>query len=176
MLVDLLADEQVDVIYCSPFTRCKEMVSPFAQARQLEVFVDDRLQEYHVPAFQDKSSRAADGTRLLHKLRDSHPIDHQSGESIITVYERVKSALTDIVAQHPGETIVICSHGDPLLMLRKVLEDFDYENQEERHKQYIPNNGADAPMVREYIFTESLSRLDLHRPYIDTITLIDHET
>ena len=90
-----------------------------------------------------------------------------SGESIEDVAARVQAFLLEKIQKHAGETIVICSHGDPLVLMRKMLGDFDYNT--EKKKRYINNRETMDTTVVEYIDVAHQKRLDLHRPVIDTI-------
>lgn len=93
-----------------------------------------------------------------------------TGESLQEVEKRVIAFYQEIIQKHPGETVLICSHGDPLLLLKGYIKGFDYDSVSDDH---YPAN-AD-PMI-EYVRSDTGKMLDLHRPYIDSIVLIDETT
>lgn len=137
------ADTNVDVIYSSPLQRCQDMITPLAQQKNLSLRIDERLREHISPALQDQPFDCHTITR------DEHPIDGEKGESILDVYRRVSDVLQEIVDKHQGQTVVICSHGDPLVLMRKYLRDFDYTI--DKYKWYIDNKEGQLPVVDEYV-------------------------
>lgn len=98
------------------------------------------------------------------------PVDKQNGESLQDVEKRVVAFYEEILKNHVGQTVVICSHGDPLLLLRGYIRGFDYDTISDA--QYPKN--AD-PLI-EYVWSDSGKMLDLHRPYIDHVVLVDETT
>jgi len=165
-IADHYGTVQIDAIYCSPFARCQQTIAPLADRLHKEIILDKRLGECHAPARQDKhASEREPIQRWAWK-----PIDGVRGESLEDVYARVKEFLYEKIEKHAGETIVICSHGDPLVMMRKVLADFDYNT--DKKKRYIPNNNTMDTSVIEYVDVARKARFDLHRPSIDYIRVM----
>ena len=95
-----MAHEDITAIYSSPFARCRETIAPLADARGIEIRSDIRLQECQKPSWQDKHVPCI-------KSWDEH---QEGDERISEVYDRFGQALDEIVAAHPGETVVVVSH------------------------------------------------------------------
>ena len=83
--------------------------------------------------------------------------------------------MKEVAEKHAGETIVVCTHGDPLVLFRKAMHDFKYEKQKSRW--YISNaSEEELPAVVEYVFADTGRKVDLHRPYIDDVIIVNKET
>lgn len=91
----------------------------------------------------------------------------ETGESHIDCYNRVSEFLQKVAKNHAGKTVVICSHGDPIFHMRQYLHNFDYEDKKVRTANYPSRENYDV----DYIFSDSCTPLNLHRPYIDSIFL-----
>ena len=158
-VMDELRNTTIDVIYSSPMSRCMDTITPLAIACGLAVEQDARLWEYRRPTFQDKQLSNWADVRW-----ENEPIA-ETDETSQQLYTRVSGFLDEILKKHAGKTVVICTHGGPLLLMRKYFHKFDLDAEKEK---YIPRNGHP---IREYIFADTLQPLDLHRPYIDRIQL-----
>lgn len=136
-------NEKISAIYSSPLQRCQDMVKPLAQIIDKDIITDNRIIEHQSPALQDQPFNCAT------IKRNDEAIDGQDGESIKDVYHRVKVFLEEIIYKHAGQTVVVCSHGDPLVLMRKVLKDFDYNK--EKYKNYSDNKEGADPSFVSYI-------------------------
>ena len=156
----------IDAVYGSPMTRCQQTLQPLCNHTGLQYIIDERLREVDMPAYQD-----VDFSCDKRQYTDD-PIDSAHGESVKQVEQRVQSCLQDIISKHPGETVVICSHGDPLYLMRIYLHGTIYNKS--LPKEYITNQHGKIFAI-EYVDQATGKLLDLHRPYIDDIVLSDEE-
>ena len=79
-----------------------------------------------------------------------------------------------IIKENAGKTIVICTHGDPFVLMEKILLDESYESLK---KKMPSNKGKVEDFVRTYFaFSDRAQALNLHRPYIDEIKLASPTT
>lgn len=109
-----LAGRAVGAVLSSPYRRAYDTVQPFAASRGLQVLCDDRFRERRVAGegewiedFSDFSPRQwADFSYHL-----------PGGESLAQVEERMVAGLQDALAAHPGEDLVIGTHGTALCVL-----------------------------------------------------------
>jgi isoleucyl-tRNA synthetase len=160
-LVGRFAETKIDAIYSSPLQRCLDTIAPTAASKGLTVATDDRLREITM----DVQDQALDCSQLRW---ENNPF---GGETPRDVSERVGAFLRDIVARHRGQTVVVCSHGDPLVIMRRVIRGFDYDTEKSKYQQ---SNNPDKRVniaETEYIFSDDLTPFDLHRPYIDRIRI-----
>ena len=111
----IAALKQVAAVYASPLERTRETAKPIAAARGLKVQIDRGLLECD---FGDWT-----GAKLkdLMKLPEWQTVQRYpsgfrfpDGESFAEMQTRTVGALDQLVARHPGETIVAVSHADPI--------------------------------------------------------------
>jgi probable phosphomutase (TIGR03848 family) len=111
----IAALKQVAAVYASPLERTRETAKPIAAARDLKVQIDRGLLECD---FGDWT-----GSKLkdLMKLPEWQTVQRYpsgfrfpNGESFAEMQTRMVGAIDDLVARHPGETIVAVSHADPI--------------------------------------------------------------
>ena len=58
------------------------------------------------------------------------------GESLLVCRERIWDFLDEIKQSHIGKSILLCSHGEPLLFAKQYFLGFDYDNGLLRDSQY----------------------------------------
>jgi len=110
---DRLANVPIDAIYSSPLDRTRETAAPLATARGLDVRTCDEAIELD---FGDWTShRFADlgedaGWRRFNSFRSFSRA--AGGELMPEVQLRIVRAIERLRAAHPGQTVVVVSHGD----------------------------------------------------------------
>ncbi|MFZ2719966.1 MAG: class I tRNA ligase family protein, partial [Minisyncoccia bacterium] len=165
-----------DAIYASPFMRTRESVAILAEALGVpenQIHFDGRLGEYGLgtdngmsieewhlkfPASVERFSNGPDG-----------------GENDTAVKRRMGAVLRDIEESEHGKTILIVSHGTPLWLLHSAADGSSKEETVSRYKREYPSNGEIVPLSYVPIPVNADFELDLHRPYTDSITLVDEE-
>lgn len=109
-----LAGEKISAVYASDLSRAFKTAECIANKHQLQV--------ERIPAFKEINFGKWEGltyAAIHHQWSDlmaklfSHPDEIQipDGETFREVKERASAALVKIVEKHPGQTIVIVSHG-----------------------------------------------------------------
>lgn len=174
--VEALRGTQIDLIYYSPLERTLATAMRIREELGLPMeacFEDDRIKEMQFGEFEGKQVyeyHAFFGpgyNRLI-----MHP---EGGESWTDVKKRVGEFLYEIEKKHSGKKILIVSHNGPLQMLQAVAhgdehkrlgeiietDEYDMHNAEVRPFLFIP-----LPHNDTYV-------LDFHRPYIDSLELVD---
>lgn len=107
IVLDFLKDKGIDVFYSSPYKRSFDTIADTAAYFRKEIFIDERLRE--------RESGAGGNNRDMFKKRwADHDYHEENGESLRMVQKRNIAALTEILARHPGERIVIGTHGTAL--------------------------------------------------------------
>ena len=110
-----LTGKGVAAVYASPMERTRETAAPIARAVGRRVRTASGLIECEFGAWT--------GRRLkdLMKLKAWSTVQHQpsafrfpKGESFAEMQARITGQVADLVARHPGETIVCVSHADPI--------------------------------------------------------------
>ena len=111
-LAEWLAHEKVDVILSSPKRRAQETAAPLADTLGLDVEIVDGIVEYDVQSdhyIPMEELRRTDQERLRDMLEGRW--ETFGGESTEVFTTRIKNAMDEIIADHPGETVVAFCHG-----------------------------------------------------------------
>ena len=117
-----LQGESFDAIYSSDLQRVTQTAEFSARMLGLPVRVDLRLRERHYGMFQTLTY--AD-VKILHpgeyarfKAKDLD-YDFRTGESLRAFSARSIECIADLAARHPGESILVFTHGGVLEMVRR---------------------------------------------------------
>lgn len=98
-------DIPVDAFYCSPYVRSLHTIA--GAARGKVIHTDERLRE--------RDSLPGSNSREMIEKRWEDPSFHEpGGESLRMVQKRNIQALKEILAEHPGQTLVVGTHGTAL--------------------------------------------------------------
>jgi probable phosphoglycerate mutase len=102
-------------IYASPLERTRETAAPIAAALGLRVRTAKDLIEVDVGAWTEQSLRRLYRTKEWPTVqRWPGGFRFPEGESFAEMSTRSSGAVLDLVAAHPGETVVAVSHADPI--------------------------------------------------------------
>lgn len=107
--------KSVDAVYASPLERTRETAAPIASRRGLKVGVHKGLLECD---FGEWTGREL---KQLMKLPEWATVQRYpsgfrfpGGESFAEMQTRITATAADLVARHPGGTVVAVSHADPI--------------------------------------------------------------
>lgn len=104
----------IDIIYSSPLIRSRETASAVNKYHNSEIIIDDRIIEIDGGDWEGKNWADLPKTHPKeYDLWQNHMHDFyiENGESMIQVFDRMRSAVIDIISENIGKTIVIVSHG-----------------------------------------------------------------
>jgi len=106
-----LASVTLDAAYTSPLPRAMRTADAILTGRSLRARRVDALSEISYGRLQ--GTRFADWPAPLHDTwrRDPWSVAFPDGESLASVETRVLPAFEMIIAAHPGETVLVSSHG-----------------------------------------------------------------
>ncbi|MBI2482987.1 class I tRNA ligase family protein, partial [Candidatus Uhrbacteria bacterium] len=160
-----VAKEGITKIIASPYARMRETAEQVAQFTGAPVQYDDRLREIDLPDFDGRPY--AEFERQFASPLEKFTKKIGTNETWDELARRMMLALRDIDAQYEGETILICTHGDPLYLLQWAMS-----GRTRAGISAMPYPGFDDP--HEFPFVGALvndrGELDGHRPYIDQVT------
>ncbi|MGQ9598079.1 MAG: MSMEG_4193 family putative phosphomutase [Anaerolineae bacterium] len=110
-----LAGVQLNAIYSSPLERTLETAQPLAEAYGLHVIVRDRLGEVRCGNWSGRSLEELQKEELWTQFR-IYPggVRFPGGESFSEAQARLVAELNEIRDAHPGQTVAIVSHADPI--------------------------------------------------------------
>ncbi|SEA60219.1 alpha-ribazole phosphatase [Desulfuromusa kysingii] len=130
-------------IYSSDLYRCRVAADQIALLQNVQPVYMQELRELHIGDWQGKTwmQLQQEYPELWQaRLDDMINVAPPSGESLLQMAERVRPAVKKIVADHPGEEIVLVGHGGvnrvilldaigaPLESLFHIEQDFGCEN------------------------------------------------
>ncbi len=165
---------KVDVIYCSPFLRTKETAEIIAEQigyPKEKIVFDERLHEIFVGDMDGRPD--AEYQAFFEQKIEKFMKAPKGGETYTDVKNRMTEFLYEVDQKQEGKNIVIVSHNTPIFLmfagvngmtpdqamtLRKPGTPF-IENSEVKEIPFAP-----IPHNRKY-------ELDMHRPFIDEISL-----
>jgi probable phosphoglycerate mutase len=126
-LAETLADSAIDVVYSSDLARAHETALIVADRLGLRVGVDPGLREVDVGDWSG---------RLLTEIEEVDPAGFQrwrqghkawnGGESYEEMGERVVAAVLRLAARHPGQTVLVVTHGGSIRACRATAAGLDY--------------------------------------------------
>ena len=103
-LAEELKDVELDAIYASDLSRARETADAVAATHGLEIRLDPRLRERSFGSWEG----------LTREDIDLRPEQHHDGETDDEVRERVLEGIQAIADAHPGEQVLVVSHGGAL--------------------------------------------------------------
>ena len=182
--VQRLKKEKIDFIFCSDFLRTKETALKTAEAlgvSEKNVISDERLREINTGIFDGKPDNEYHKyfSSLLGKFYKTPP----EGENLVEMKNRITAFLYELEEKYKGKNILIVSHEYPIWMLETGAAGLTNEEsiQLKGKKEDFIKTGE----VRKLLARRSLGAggefvplphdknfiLDLHRPYVDKISL-----
>lgn len=138
---------QPDVIYASPLQRALKTAQAIADAHQLDVKLDPRLQEFCLGDWEGVKFEDIDMTHDREGRLYSDPdFAPPNGESQHMVRNRMVEAIEEIIQRHPDQHIVLVSHGVALgIALSHYLHQdttrwLDYSHHNTAFSELCPTN------------------------------------
>ena len=122
-LAEALQPWQIDAVLSSPYVRAKATVEPFAQAAGLSVQVMAELRERKLTEGQRD-----DWFAMLQRAWADFSFALPHCESGYDCQQRMCHCLAQLAANHTGQTLLICSHGNAIgLYLNSIESSFGFE-------------------------------------------------
>ncbi|MFN8034669.1 MAG: MSMEG_4193 family putative phosphomutase [Acidimicrobiia bacterium] len=110
-----LAALPVTAVYSSPIERTRRTAEIVAGPHGLDVQVLEAVTEADYGEWTGGAIKDLAGSELWGVVqRTPSRARFPGGESLAGMQARVVAALEDVVARHPGETVVVVSHADPI--------------------------------------------------------------
>ncbi|MEK7642674.1 MAG: class I tRNA ligase family protein [Patescibacteria group bacterium] len=171
-----LKNKKIDLIYCSPFLRTKETAEIIADQigyDKEKIIYDNRLKELDFGDFDLKSfdDYVKYAETSMKDFSDKLP----NGESYQDAKSRSGDFLYSTDKQNQNKNVLIVAHGMFVELMPGLLEGFDAK----KSKYIVDTLDPKTGHIFEYDFValphNENYELDLHRPYIDELELVDKE-
>jgi broad specificity phosphatase PhoE len=121
-------DGSIDVVYSSDLARARETAEIVAAELGLEVRVDPRLRERSFGSWEGLTTseiedRFADSHR---RWREGVCAGADDAETFEDFSARVNDFLADVLRLHPGENVLVISHGGSIRVIHALAAGVDY--------------------------------------------------
>jgi isoleucyl-tRNA synthetase len=160
---------KIDLIFSSDYKRAKETAEIVASELGINIKLDKRLRDvnlgvYHGRPKQEMYNDFPDANARFYKKP-------KGGESWLGCRKRMISFINEINKKYQDKNVLIVSHGDPLWLLEDIMKGL---SKEQSAKKIIKKGIIKTGEFRKINFSQlplnEKGELDLHRPYIDSIT------
>lgn len=168
--------EKIDVVICSPFIRTKETAEILCQEINfplMEVVYDKRVQEWELSSIFEGKER-----KLLKQHYDKDYLNHPEealpdAESFADVVERISDFIYETDKKYSNKNILIVGHEGATRALSFIVQGLSFNDLSIQKNPFVPIKNAE---LRQFHFVplphNENCELDLHRPYIDEVSLI----
>lgn len=171
-----LADQKVNIIYCSPLARTQQTAQAIADATGAKIVIDERLREIDVGEYEGKTFDHSDLTmqalKRKKKMQEGAPesIYHLEGmEKWADIQKRIHDFLRETLPKHRSDHIVIVTHADPVMTMRHF---FTKEDMFKISHQPYPNLASPEQYYWDHDIQE---QMDLHKQYVDDIAWTEQD-
>lgn len=123
-VADTLKDKPINAFFCSPYRRSMDTIRKAAEDHGMEIHTDERFRER-------KNGKAGNRFEngLLKKRWEDHTFAEEDGECLQSVQERNIEALSELLKNYEGKTLVIGTHGTALsTIINHYRPEFGYED------------------------------------------------
>lgn len=120
IVLETLKGKKIDAFLCSPYRRSIETISPAAEFFKMEIKTDER--------FRERKSGVDPRDHCAGRWADFSYAE-EGGECLASVQKRNIEALTDVLREYRGKSVVIGSHGTALSAIINYYDgSFGYES------------------------------------------------
>lgn len=169
-----LVKEKIDLIISSPFLRARQTAEIVASVLDYkgEILQDERIREIQALSFD--GSTWEEREKNYSSSRDHFVKQIESDENLMAVKRRVGEFLYELERKYENKNILIVSHGSPLGLIAHIVSGATLDQ-----ILSIPYNPLQTAEIRKYDFIplphNENYELDLHKPYIDQVELVDKD-
>ncbi len=163
-----LSDKNIQYIYCSPFHRAVQTAEIISKLTGAEIIVDDRIREHDCGTLEGQPFEIQSNEILESKNPYTHK-PGETGESLKETEVRMVAFLDYVSNKHKNANIVVVSHGGPISMVKRYLEDGPTNKELVNNLAFIKHE--DVHHFELGAVPTNNGELDLHKPFIDDIKL-----
>jgi isoleucyl-tRNA synthetase len=155
-----------DIIVASPLVRAQETAAIVSEVTGAPIITESDLCDWNVGVFY---ARPVSEHHAFYATKDERFTRAPEGaETLTEVQQRMTRAVARIAEAYKGKRVVVVSHGDPLFVLKAVLEGV---LSNEIWKLPYVKTGEVYPIDASLAHLATRGELDLHKPFIDACTI-----
>ncbi len=169
--------ENVDIVIASPFERAKktaEISCDYIKFPSENIIYDVRVQEWETS--NEFEGKPVDEFRKYYNFdyANDPKRDFTDGENFAQVVKRVGDFIHEIESKYQNKNIFIVAHSGSLRALDFIAMGLVFPELNKDKNYLTPLNNAEIKEVSFVALPHNANyELDLHRPYIDEIKLVD---
>lgn len=174
-------DKKIDMIFASPFMRARETASVLAENISVgseSILIDERLGEFMIGNKDFKTWKEYHDK--LPKTVENFSFAYTGGESYQSLKNRVMDFIYEIESKYQNKNIVIVTHGGPSWLLSAGSRGYNADEAlsmiRDRKDFHYLGNAEYFELDFSPLPHNANHDLDLHRPYIDSIVLVDEKS
>ncbi len=171
-------NKKIDLIISSPLERAKQTTLIFNEKLNFsaeKIIYDERIREWEI----GKGWEGKTKDEVFHYFHNDYfhmpTKEISNGENFAQLIKRVGEFIYEIDQKYKNKNILISSHDGVSMALQFILNGFTFFDL----KKNGPIKGLKNAEIKELNFVplphNENYELDLHRPYIDVITLVDEK-
>lgn len=172
-----LNNEKIDLLISSDVARAKETAEIAASECNIDknnIIFDERLREINFGSYEGKTIE--EYRAFFPSLKERFYKMPEGAENFLQVKNRVTEFLYDIEKKYQNKNILIVSHEAPIWLLFAGALGLDVDGAlklTEKKEETFIKNGEILKLDFSPLPHNANYELDLHRPYIDQIILVD---
>lgn len=167
-LAGRLSKEGIDAVFSSEFIRARETADILATRLQLRAETDRRLNEFRIgPKYENRPLAEYHAVFPTSDFTTRFTSAPEGGETWRDVWKRFLGFLKETDARFEGKTILIVSHGDPILVARGMAS---LLAESQVHALEYPEKAKPYELKFSSALFSGEQGFDPHRPYIDGVT------
>ena len=142
--------EPVNALYSSDLARASETAEIIAERLGLEVRLDPRLRERGFGSWEGRTAEEIEVSfpDEQRRWREGIGAGAHDAEQFEAFAARVGSFVDEVVPQHPGEDVLVVSHGGTIRVVHALAAGLDYVR-DHRSIPAVPNCSVSRFAVRE---------------------------
>ncbi|MFH1744761.1 MAG: class I tRNA ligase family protein, partial [bacterium] len=174
---EIAGSKEETIIFSSPILRVRESAEIIAKELGLDFQLSDGIKEMNFGSWNDQDEKLLSiNDKLRQQYDQSSAFDKWKfkrggdGESSAEIGERVYDWFLETLKENAGKTIIIISHGDPVIDFVNKLK--SRSNEEAAIAWAGPEYPRNGDVKTVYVDNATKKEIDLHKDSVDKIYLL----
>ena len=123
---EILKNEKIDLIICSPLTRTRQTAGIINQERNIEILYDERIKERDFGEFEGLNKQ-------IFNFKDfwtySKNLQYEKAENIQKFFKRIYNLLDEVKEKYCDKNVLLVIHGGVSVVVNAYFEGMPLENE-----------------------------------------------